>query len=364
MAPRRGGGGGYYSSSSISCSSTAFSDEQSRVNIAFAALWFVVAVVLFFVATKRFGLSKKQGSPVVGSVFLSFSIFFAFGAQLIYIIVTTLAECGTGGYYSYVAIIIFDWIDNASVFILTAFILTTVCRKLQSEFSRVQPAILTLQAVWAALLGVLLVAVLSISTAMYHYSYSDDSDYSKIYDLKIPLRGVQTTYYALAVAGLLVASASMLKALFSAPAYLRKGTISKWVPVLALSALGYSAAFLGTYIQSAYFFSRISSTASEKSYIHGQQAGGFLARFFYFVAFYAVLQVASYRSQAGAANARPTSMNPTAVPPPQGQPTYNLNHGYDSRLSYGANGYQQSQSTQYGGYQPNQQYNDTHPVRY
>lgn len=79
MAPRRGGGGGYYSSSSISCSSTAFSDEQSRVEIAFAALWFVVAVVLFFVATKRFGLRKKQGSPVVGSVFLGFSIFLSLG---------------------------------------------------------------------------------------------------------------------------------------------------------------------------------------------------------------------------------------------------------------------------------------------
>lgn len=104
--------------------------------------------------------------------------------------------------------------------------MTAVCRKLQSDFSRVQPAILMLQAVWAALLGVLLVARLSMSTAMYHYSYSDDSDYSKIYDLEIPLRGVYTAYLALAVAGLLVASASMLKALFSAPAYLRKGVRS------------------------------------------------------------------------------------------------------------------------------------------
>lgn len=108
------------------------------------------------------------------------------------------------------------------------------------------------------------------------------------------------------------------------------------------------------------------TSSSYTSYIHGQQAGNFLNWFFLFLAFYAALKVASYRSQSGAANAATsTSMNPATMPPPppQGQPNYNLNHGYDSHLNYGANGNQQSQN-QFGGYQPNQTYGGNHPVRY
>lgn len=137
-----------------------------------------------------------------------------------------MTQCGTGTSYNYVALIVYNWLSQASQFILTALIMTIICRKLQSDFARVQPAILTLQTVWAAILGALLVSLLSMITATYHYSYSEDADPYKIYDLVNPIRGIQTTYYTLAVLGLLIASASMLKALFSAPAYLRKGVRS------------------------------------------------------------------------------------------------------------------------------------------
>lgn len=137
-----------------------------------------------------------------------------------------MIQCGTATSNSYVATIVYDWLSQLSAFILTALIMTIICRKLQSDFARVQPAILTLQTVWVALLGALLVSVLSMYTARYHYNFSGAEEHYEAYKLVNPIRGVQTTYYTLAVLGLLIASASMLKALFSAPAYLRKGVRS------------------------------------------------------------------------------------------------------------------------------------------
>lgn len=134
-----------------------------------------------------------------------------------------MTECGNATPKIYVGYIVYDWLDRASQFLVTALIMTAICRKLQSDFARVQPAILTLQTVWVALLGALVVALLSMSTAAYHYHFADEGDYTKAYELTYPIRGVQTTYCTLTVAGLLIASATMLKAFFSAPAYLRKG---------------------------------------------------------------------------------------------------------------------------------------------
>lgn len=134
-----------------------------------------------------------------------------------------MIQCGTATSNSYVATIVYDWLSQLSAFILTALIMTIICRKLQSDFARVQPAILTLQTVWVALLGALFASLLSMNTARYHYTFSGAEEHYEAYKLVNPIRGIQTTYYTLAVLGLLIASASMLKALFSAPAYLRKG---------------------------------------------------------------------------------------------------------------------------------------------
>lgn len=141
-----------------------------------------------------------------------------------------MTECGNATPKIYVGWIVYDWLDRASQFLVTALIMTTICRKLQSDFARVQPAILTLQTVWVALLGALVVALLSMSTATYHYQFSGVYEHRKADKLIYPIRGVQTTYYTLTLVGLLIASATMLKAFFSAPAYLRKGVRPPYNP--------------------------------------------------------------------------------------------------------------------------------------
>lgn len=60
-----------------SCSEYAFQMDAPRIDIAFAALYFIVTLVLLIFASVRIRRSKKQGQNVAGAGFLKLSIIFA-----------------------------------------------------------------------------------------------------------------------------------------------------------------------------------------------------------------------------------------------------------------------------------------------
>ncbi|KAL4915878.1 hypothetical protein BDW62DRAFT_187395 [Aspergillus aurantiobrunneus] len=316
MAPRRGGGsGGSGGSSSISCSSSAFDTEYARIEIAFAALYLVVYLVLWFLASIQFARSRKHGQPVAGSIALTISIFFATVAQIAKVVFITLNECGTTSpANSYPASLVALWLQYLSQYLLTAVILVPLCRRLQTIFVRVQKPVLIFQAVWAGLLVALLLAYLGISTAISVYLYGDGPGYAgeagtKIEDLREPQRGVMTTYCVLALVGIIIASATMAQALAHAPS-LRSRDITTWTTILSLSALGYTATVLGGWIQTAFTITTIETQSEIDSFNRGMDAVIFLTGFFYALAFYAALRVGSYR------------VAPTVSQPPVYEPGY------------------------------------------
>ncbi|KAL4946847.1 hypothetical protein BDV06DRAFT_882 [Aspergillus oleicola] len=336
MAPRRGGSS-YGGGSSLSCSSYAFETKSARIDIAFTALYFVVSLVLFIIATRRFGISKKQGQPVAGAFLLGLSIFLALLYYLDSIIYIVIGECGSVDVADYFpAIIISSWLYGLFRYTLIAVIMTSICRKLQKDFSRVEQLVLTLQNMWVGLLGLIVVAALGLGTAINVYVYSDTSyDPYKADELALPMRGVQMTNLVLSVAGILLASATMVKSLSHAGS-LRSKNITTWVAVLVIAALGTTLTELGQYTETNFTYAnRVFRTESDiQTFYDKRHAVYFLTSFFYSLAFYAALRVAGYQIVPGHPT-RVISNSPAEFAP---QPTQAMNEYHapaDQRFSTG-----------------------------
>ncbi|KAL4963576.1 uncharacterized protein BDV14DRAFT_176453 [Aspergillus stella-maris] len=357
MAPRRGGSS-YGGGSSISCSDYAFETKSSRIDIAFTALYFVVSLVLFIIATRRFGISKKQGQPVAGAFLLGTSICLAMLYYLDSIIYIVIGQCGSVGVDDYFpAIIISQWLYWLSKWTMIAVIMTSICHKLMKDFSRAEQLVLTLQKVWVGFLGLLVITVLGLSTATNVYFYSDDYyGRDKISDLSLPMRGIQTTHLVLSAAGILLASATMAKSLSHAGSlrskvrraffhsrpqdtmliHPPKQNITIWVSILIIAALGTTLTELGGYIETSFtYWDAVFTTASDQQeYYDKRHAVYFLTAFFYSLAFYAALRVASHQVVPG----HPTRVIANSPPEYAPQPTAAMNEYHapvDQRFSTG-----------------------------
>ena len=85
MAPRRGGGGSWGGGGSVSCNGNAFSDESSKILISFAALFFVIYLILsFFVPGKKKRMAINGGQPL-GSNGRWTALSWAISLQLMYV---------------------------------------------------------------------------------------------------------------------------------------------------------------------------------------------------------------------------------------------------------------------------------------
>ncbi|KAL4971252.1 hypothetical protein BDW66DRAFT_146458 [Aspergillus desertorum] len=300
-----------------SCSKYAFETDGPRIDIAFAALYFIVTVVLLVLASQHISRGRKQGQPVAGAVLLMVSVIFAIFSYLVNIVYISISECDIFSYRNtYQAPLLTLWLSGVSEYLLLAAILTCVTRKVQKDFGLVQPAVLTAQTVWAVLVGLVLTAVLCINTAWYHYYYNGSYHSSPVTDLAKPQRGLRTTYYVIAAAGMLLASATLAKALSQAPGGLRSRSITVSVVVLVIGALGFTLTNMGNYVQNAFMYGGRSfyyGSSEYKEYLARYEAASFLSSLFYCLAFYAAIRVASQRVNA-------TSMTPAYVPPPPQPP--------------------------------------------
>ncbi|KAL4806740.1 hypothetical protein BDV18DRAFT_138133 [Aspergillus unguis] len=312
-------GYGYYGDAS--CSEYAFQETGTRVDLAFAALYFLVSLGLFLVATAAFSRARRHLGRVSGSLWLTLSVFLAMGGHLTNIIYITLRECViTAPWNLWTAALAGNWLFAASQYILVAVIMTTLCSKVQRDTSSSVMLASIVNKVWVAVLGALIIAAMSIGTVQAHYTNSTDTRFDIVYELYNPSRGVWTTYYALAVAGILLAVATMGKTLGGA-----SNALKMWVLVLSVCALGHTVTNLGIYIENTYAVKTIESYGEYKKYERGNEAANFLSSFFYSVAFFAAVKIASHR---GVAKNQPVA----EYAPGYG---YDNVHGQDHGQDYG-----------------------------
>ncbi|KAL6236840.1 hypothetical protein BDW75DRAFT_229225 [Aspergillus navahoensis] len=324
-----------------SCSEYAFERQAPRIDIAFAAFYFIVTLVLLILASRRIGRSRRQGQPVAGAVWLMLSIIFALwthnSSYIVDIVYISISECDIFSYSNtYQASVLMLWLSGISEYLLLAAILTSITRKLQNDFRLVQPFVLTAQAAWAVLVGLVLVAVLGVNTAWLHYYYNDSSFSSTIADLTEPQRGLRTTYYVIAAAGMLIASATLGKTLSQAPRGVRSRGVTISVIVLVVGALGLTLTNMGNYVQNAFMYigqSFYYDSSEYKEYLARYEAASFLTSLFYCLALYAAIRVASQR--VNAASVMSASAHPPPPPPPQPPMTFTTgNEGYHSGPAY------------------------------
>ncbi|KAL5044123.1 hypothetical protein BDW71DRAFT_215973 [Aspergillus fruticulosus] len=324
-----------------SCSEYAFERDAPKIDIAFAAFYFIVTLVLLILASRRIGRNRKQGRPVAGAVLLMVSIIFALFSYIVRIVYISISECDIFSYSNtYQALVLTSWLSGVSAYLLLAAILTSVTRKLQKDFGLVQSFVLTAQTAWAVLVGLVLTAVLCVNTAWYHYYYNDLYRSSSFADLARPQRGLWTTYYVIAAAGMLLASATLAKTLSRAPAGLRSRTnaeqdITISIILLIIGALGLTLTNMGNYVQNAFMYTGRSfyyGSSEYKKYLARYEAASFLSSLFYCLAFYAAIRVASHR-----VNAASMTSAAYAPPPPPPQPPLTFttgNEGYHSGPAY------------------------------
>ncbi|KAL4999145.1 hypothetical protein BDV10DRAFT_165344 [Aspergillus recurvatus] len=316
-----------------SCSEYAFEADSPRIDIAFAALYFIVTLVLLILASRRIGRSRKQGQRVAGAVLLMTSIIFAMCSYIVSIVYISITECAIFSYRNtYQAAVLMLWLSGVSEYLLLAAILTSVTRSMQNDFGLVQPSVLTAQKAWAVLVGLVLTALLSVNTAWYHYYYNDS--YYSLADVARPQRGLRTTYYVIAAAGMLLASATLGKTLSQAPGGLRSRGITISVILLIVGALGLTLTNMGNYVQNAFMYAGRSfyyGSSEYKEYLARYEAASFLISLFYCLAFYAAVRVASQRVNA----ASMTSAYAPPPPPPQPPMVFTTgNEGYHSGPAY------------------------------
>ncbi|KAL3462396.1 hypothetical protein BJX64DRAFT_259046 [Aspergillus heterothallicus] len=330
MAPRRGGGGGGYGGSSVSCSDSAFGTEGARVYIAFHALFTAAALTLSIVGSSKGKRAKAGGRPIVALGWLSFSIILALFSYVISIIVLVLSQCEIS--YTddtYPAYIVGTWLATLSQFIVNAVILISISRKLHTEFGQGPPAILGVQKGYAALLFVLAIAGLALYTASL-VAIFDRSDSSLSEDLVEPQKGIWTTYYTLSVVGILLAAATITKSVFGGSGFSRPRKLSGWVSTLLIAALGFNVTNLASYVYITFNDTTSISYSEALRIQQSSQAMYFIISFFYFLAFYAALEVGAYGTQ-------PVTTNPAyTVPIAQHNPVYPQQH-HDSGFNSGYN---------------------------
>ncbi|RDW89806.1 uncharacterized protein DSM5745_01581 [Aspergillus mulundensis] len=301
-----------------SCSEYAFETDASRIDIAFAAIFFIATFVLLFVGSSRIGRAKKQGLHVAGAALLMISIVFAWFAYIIRLVYIPLEECDIFRYDRlYQAPLLASWLASLAEYLLLAAILTSLTHKLQKDLGLMQPALLKSQKLWAVLVILVLLAALSLSTAYNHYIYNDVSGsyYSASPELLLmPMRGLWTTYYVLAAAGMVLAAGTMGKTLSQAPGGLRSTALTTSTTALLLSALGLTLTNMGSYVDNMFMYvnSRLYyGSPAYKTYVAKNEAASFLESFFYCVAFWAAVYVGAYRVASGP---------PAYAPPPPQQP--------------------------------------------
>ncbi|KAL4900892.1 hypothetical protein BDW74DRAFT_88538 [Aspergillus multicolor] len=318
-----------------SCSEYAFETDVSRIDIAFAAIFFIATFVLLWVASSRIGRCKKQGQRVAGATLLLISILFAWFTHIVRLIYIPIVECDIFNYQNiYQAPLLSSWLVGISEYLLLAAILTSLTHKLQKDFGLIQPAILKTQKFWAVLMILVLLTALGLNTAYNHYLYNDvyGSYYSDDpYLLVSPMRGVLTTYYVIAAAGMILAAATIGKTLSQAPGGLRSKALTMSTTILLAAALGLTLTNMGSYIDNTYMMlNKVVSYGSSayKSYVARIEAANFLGSFFYCLAFWAAVQVGSY-------SVNPASAPPAYAPPPPQQPMVFTtgNEGYQSGYS-------------------------------
>ncbi|KAJ0417324.1 hypothetical protein BJY00DRAFT_210569 [Aspergillus carlsbadensis] len=303
MAPRRGGGYGGSGSSGVSCSDSAFGWEGARVYVAFYALFFLVALVLSIIGSSKCKRAKKNGRRLVAWGWLYTSIMFALCSYIVSIVLLVLSECSIS--YTdeiYPGYIVNNWLSEISLFILNAVILIALSKKLHTEFGQGPASILGVQKGYVVLLFVLVTAGLSLDTAYTVFGYSSLSDRLKAFDLVEPRKGIWTTYYTLSVLGILIASATIIKSVFGAAGFSRPKKLTSWVSALLIGALGFNITNLGGYINVAFKSTSALSTSDLIALQRSQQAVYFLVSFFYFLAFYAALEVGGHGAQTPTAN--------------------------------------------------------------
>ncbi|KAL3491125.1 hypothetical protein BJX62DRAFT_237543 [Aspergillus germanicus] len=356
MAPRRGGGYGGGGSSSVSCSDSAFDWEGSRVYIAFYALFFLVALTLSIIGSSKCKRAKQNGRRLLAWGWLYTSIIFALFSYIISIILQVLSECAIS--YSdeiYPGYIVNNWLFEISLFILNAVILISISKKLHTEFGQGSANVLGVQKGYVVVLFILVVTGLALDTAITVLDFSSGSDREKAFDLVEPRKGIWTTYHTLSVLGILIASATIFKSVFGGAGFSRPKKLTGWVSTLLIGALGFNLTSLGGYVNAN--FKNISdlSTSELIALQRSAQAVYFLISFFYFVAFYAALEVGVY-----GAHIQPAPANPAYAVPGVAQhgpnPVYpqhqqqGFNSGYHSGFSSNPGPQYSGQET---GYQNN-----------
>ncbi|KAL3448107.1 hypothetical protein BJX65DRAFT_275883 [Aspergillus insuetus] len=322
MAPRRGGGYGGGGGSSVSCSDSAFDWEGSRVYIAFYALFFLVALALSIIGSSKCKRAKQNGRRLLAWGWLYTSIIFALFSYIVSIILQVLSECAIS--YSdeiYPGFIVNNWLAEISLFILNAVILISFSKKLHTEFGQGSANVLGVQKGYVVLLFILVATGLALDTAITVLDYSSLSDREKAFDLVEPRKGIWTTYYTLSVLGILIASATIIKSVFGGAGFSRPKKLTGWVSTLLIGALGFNLTNLGGYVNVNFKNTAALSTSELIALQRSAQAVYFLISFFYFVAFYAALEVGAY-----GAHIQTAPVNPTYAVPGVAQQGHNSHY--------------------------------------
>ncbi|PWY70864.1 hypothetical protein BO94DRAFT_477044 [Aspergillus sclerotioniger CBS 115572] len=302
---------GYGSAASTCSANNAFSSKESRIVLAFSALYFLVYCCLSAIAATRFFSSKRRASTFRRWFLFGVSIYSMIISQIIYIVIITLWECEVIDSPTYnLTTISIDWFDYLGYYALYAVILLPICRRLHQQAQNDRLIVVT-HSVCLALLGILFIAALALETDIANGIYNSQN--YTFYNLVKPERDLRTACYAFEVVAMLMAAASMIKAMMRAP-HLRKGTLGSSLAVLIISCLGLPLTRLAGYVESSYW---VVKTQSEVAYANRSlEARIFIMYFFYSCAFLSALLVAGFRRLANDSYkwTRTAAMGPVYAP--------------------------------------------------
>ncbi|PGH23160.1 hypothetical protein AJ80_02794 [Polytolypa hystricis UAMH7299] len=285
MAPRRGGGSSssFGSSSSNQCGSYAFSVPESKISLAFTAIFFLIFVVLLFWTCIR---TCRRGK-VRGLVWLFFSLVLAILASALNIIISVLQECSILSAAGTQRIAIgLDWAQMLAEFLLIVIIMITITNALHQGTGAIAKTVSILHSTYLAILGIMMITTLAVNTAVTDAAYNSSYSRSTLNLVKhvVPLR---IAYYVLAVVALLMATASIAVAVLRHHSA-RSGALKVWVPLLIIFSLGMVLLNMAGYINRVY---TTVSTYSNAAFFRSILAQQFLQYFFYAMTFISALAV-------------------------------------------------------------------------
>ncbi|PLN84776.1 hypothetical protein BDW42DRAFT_191379 [Aspergillus taichungensis] len=300
MAPRRGGGGGYSSGSSSDSCPYGFTDSYSQTLIAFYALYCVVFLVLFFVTGRR---ARKVKIAGLAKCLTYMSLTFAFVHIILQIVFTTMAQCGHITNDDYIpGIVASSWMISFMKYFLLVLILASICQRLNNK----SPPIKIVTTIVLALLGVLLIADLSLYTR--DVVGEINGDYPAQYKYFVHRIRIGTAYAVIEMIAMILAAGLILSAM-SRAAHLRAKPVFISLVALVLSALGLGAIDLAANLNNSYFRTRYTTASQYDSYL----AQLFFSYFFYSSALLSAVYVWSSDQLDGAR---------FSVPPPPHPPHY------------------------------------------